>query len=238
MKRTRLFLMILMAVAMILGSVTVLSGQDEILVSKNSLYSYTLDANNRATIVGYNGAETSVSINKIDGRYSVVAIGDGAFTDQNALVTVELSGNITSIGDGAFAGCTALKTVRFTKKGLRTVGEDAFLGCVSLAELELPETVESIGEGAFYECSAYRFDLSALSSLKELGAYAFCRCGTTGEPFSVTIPDSLSEVGYNAFSGCSNIASFTVSDAHPTYTVSDGVLFADGGKTLALFPAA
>ena len=209
---------------------------DDTQTSTNSLYEFTLDSNKRATITAYKGKETSVSINKIDGRYTVVAIGAGAFAGNTSVVEIELSGNVKTIENGAFAGCTKLESVRFVKDGLETIAADAFYGCKALKNFAFPSTLKTIEDSAFSGCSAFAFDISGLSSLTSLGSHAFYNCGTGADAFSAVIPASLTDIGYGAFAGCGKVNAFEVNSANTAYTSVDGVLFSRDMGTLISYP--
>lgn len=51
---------------------------------------YTLDENKKATILSYSGTESNIIINRIDGKYAIVGIAEGAFAGNENLVSVEL----------------------------------------------------------------------------------------------------------------------------------------------------
>ena len=55
---------------------------------------------------------------------------------------------------------------------------------------------------------------------------------------SVSIPDGITNVGSNPFSGCSNLLSIHVSPSHPTLAVINGVLFRKADKCLISYPSA
>ena len=55
---------------------------------------------------------------------------------------------------------------------------------------------------------------------------------------SVTIPDSVTELGVNPFGGCINLETINVSPDHPTLAVIDGVLFSKPDKRLICYPTA
>jgi hypothetical protein len=235
MKKTIGFSAIILITLMLICCISPLFA-DDTQTSTNSLYEFTLDSNKRATITAYKGKETSVSINKIDGRYTVVAIGAGAFAGNTSVAEIELSGNVKTIGKGAFAGCTKLESVRFVKDGLETIASDAFYGCTALKSLAFPSTLKAIGDGAFSGCSALVFDISGLSSLSSLGSHAFYNCGTGADSFSVVIPASLTDIGYGAFAGCSKVNAFEVSSANTAYISADGVLFSRDMEKLIFYP--
>ena len=79
-KKKLIGLVTLVAIVAVLASVFAMnvSAAGTVYTSGNSLYTYTLDDNNRATIVSYLGEESAVTVGKVDGR-NVVAIGKNAF---------------------------------------------------------------------------------------------------------------------------------------------------------------
>ena len=114
-KMKRIFILaaaaLLMAAAFVLTAYAEENSDDLVYVSNNSLYQYTLDENKHATVILYSGTETNVVLNRIDGRYAIVGIADGAFSGNTSIQSVELYASVASIGDNAFSGCTALETV-------------------------------------------------------------------------------------------------------------------------------
>ncbi len=66
-----------------------------------------------------------------------------------------------------------------------------------------------------------------------IGDYAFEFCtGLT----SVSLPDSVTNIGYGAFLWCSSLAMITVDTSNPAYSSVDGVLFNKGQTTLITYP--
>ncbi len=78
----------------------------------------------------------------------VVVIGDGAFKNQNKLISVTLPENITSIGHYAFSGCRSLTSIEIPYS-VTTIGDYAFSGCKRLPAITIPESVRKVGRGAF-----------------------------------------------------------------------------------------
>ena len=87
--------------------------EGQVYLSDNSLYTYTLNKDNTATLVAYNGDAASVVLNRIDGRYIITAIAEGAFAGNTNIKKIELDKDIRAIGEGAFYSCTKLETVEF-----------------------------------------------------------------------------------------------------------------------------
>lgn len=85
--------------------------EDELLIG--SFY-YTLSGTN-ATVVGYAGWETDISIPatvEYEGTtYTVNAIGEFAFAAENSITSVAISKNVKTVSANAFTGCTKLTDV-------------------------------------------------------------------------------------------------------------------------------
>ena len=125
----------------------------QIAVSSQDVYTgFAVTADNRAWI-GYTGeANENLVIPatfEYDGAwYRVTSIGDNAFYECKALVSVTIPSTVTSIGQQAFLYCESLTTV-VIPEGVTTIGDLAFCFCGNLTDLTIPSTVGSIGWGAF-----------------------------------------------------------------------------------------
>ena len=95
-------------------------------------------------------------------------------------------------------------------------------------------TAEIIG----YNGSAETLDIPAELDGKRvtrIGDVAFSWCN--GLMTSVTIPDSVTEIGRNPFINCDVLTGFRVSPDHPALAVIDGVLFSKADRRLVCYPA-
>ena len=54
--------------------------------------------------------------------------------------------------------------------------------------------------------------------------------------FSVTIPDSVTQIGVNPFAYCDTLRSISISPEHPYFSAIDGVLFRKADKCLLSYP--
>ncbi len=136
-----------------------------------------------------------------------------------------IGGNVEKIGDYAFYECDSLTTVRITSD-LDSIGSCVFYNCAKLEEVIIPDNVKYIGSSAFYGCTS----LPVENNIRYAGTWAIgvtdntlpryiLRSNTRGlfRTFSgcslmtrVTLPDSLRNIGDNAFYGCSSIKNLTL----------------------------
>ncbi|MCD8180422.1 MAG: leucine-rich repeat domain-containing protein [Firmicutes bacterium] len=164
-------------------------------------------------------------------------IGAYAFYGLSNVTSVTFSDDIKTINDYAFAGCSALKSVTISNVVVG-IGNYAFTGCSTLTSVTVPSSVKSIGSGAFYGCTgltsitlpfvgsqvgsannedvfSYIFAGMVPSSLKSVTITnetkvpdnAFENCSSIQ---SITINNSVTDIGSYAFSGCSALKSFTI----------------------------
>lgn len=138
---------------------------------------------------------------------SVRSIGAEAFSGcRNLNGDLTLPDSVQIVGDSAFAGCTGLTGTLTLGNGLQTIGFNAFYGCPFSGDLVIPDSVTMIGIQAFY-CRPYYLPetqgtLTLGKNLRTIGESAFCESRYTG---SLTIPDSVVEIGERAFYQCENL---------------------------------
>ncbi|MBO5250217.1 MAG: leucine-rich repeat protein, partial [Muribaculaceae bacterium] len=147
-----------------------------------------------------------------------------AFRGRSGLTSVVIPNSVTSIGKSAFEGCTGLTSVAIPNS-VTSIGTDAFSGCSSLTKLNIEDGVESISGLSFLDSPIETLYLGrntsdafmqGKTSLKELtigntvttiGANAFSGCtGLT----SVTIGNSVTTIGSHAFSGCTGLTEVSI----------------------------
>ena len=152
--------------------------------------------------------------NEIDG-VAVSCIGSDAFYRCSNLTSITIPDSVTSIGGSAFLGCSGLTSITIPDSVTR-IGYRAFAGCSSLTSIIVGTENEN-----------YTSDDGVLfnKDKTELIQYPI---GNTREQY--TIPDSVEEIGWEAFRGCSSLTNIIVGIGNEDYTSEDGVLF-DKDKT-------
>ncbi len=158
----------------------------------------------------------------------VTLIGKSAFYDCRELAEVVIPSSVAEIGVGAFGSCVELTSVTLPEN-LTTIGGSAFAGCETLSNINLPDSVTFIGSDAFAGCLSLPIENNiryietyAIEAIdKTLTTYTL-RNGTRfiGNTFQyckqleiITIPDSVTSIGDEAFCGCLNLASITIPDS-------------------------
>lgn len=180
------------------------------------LYTYTLDSNNNATITGYNGYASSLTIpEKLDG-HTVIGIEQKAFKENKRIVSISLADTITKIGDQAFYDCINLSTIELSDN-LKMIGAEAFRHCTSLRYVQLTDKIDTIEENVFADC----FNLGSVYIPKSVseGAVTY-------------ITNSLFDYAQGIFVGCENLNNVTFEEG--TTWIHAGMFAGSGIKTIEI----
>ena len=169
---------------------------------------------------------------------SVTFLGSNAFFNCSGLTTITISNSVTSIGSRAFDSCEGLTTLTIGNS-VTSIGSDAFKNCNSLyavhigdigqwcnisfsgyysnplyyahnlyvdnelvTDLVIPETVTEIKSCAFYNATCLT-SLTISNSVTTIGWGAFSNC--TGLMGSLTIPNSVTSIDGDAFYNCTGL---------------------------------
>lgn len=138
---------------------------------------------------------------------SVRSIGAEAFSGcRNLNGDLTLPDSVQIVGNDAFSECTGLTGTLTLGSSLQTIGAGAFYDCSFSGNLVIPDSVTSIGRYAFYSRPYLRPEtqgtLTLGRNLRTIGEFAFLESRYTG---SLTIPDSVVEIGERAFYQCENL---------------------------------
>ena len=176
------------------------------------LYGNDLSVNNWG-FENISGAESIVL------HEGVKTVGNNAFTSLKSLKTLTLCDSLESIGVGGFSGMGKVETVTFGK-GLKTVGSSAFSNATALKMVNVNAACTSLPTNAFENDTAlenimvdngntaYASYNGALMNkdMTKLLLYPKSKAG------AYTVPDTVTEIGAEAFSKCVNLTEITIGD--------------------------
>ncbi len=184
---------------------------------------------NVATITGYTGPLSDITIPPFLMGYRVSSIGTEAFENNGLITSVSTVYGLSEIQQDAFKGCT--KLAKFTADDtLSQIGKAAFADCTSLSSLELGNT-EKIADFAFLNCSALK-NLVLPQTVKSIGIRAFSGIGVQ----TVEVPKSATYINQYSFLQCTSLDEITVNSANTAYSAVNGILYSKNKADLVLCP--
>ncbi|MDE6833793.1 MAG: leucine-rich repeat domain-containing protein [Ruminococcus sp.] len=110
------------------------------------------------------------------------------------LEEIKFPSTLENIRNYALGGNTKLKSADMSSTRTETIGFCGLCDCPVLSEVIFPDTLIEIDTGAFLDCSSLA-EVTLPESLMAVGQYAFTGTAMT----SVTIPASVTSIGYCAF---------------------------------------
>ena len=151
-------------------------------------------------------------------------IGDNSFNICRNLKYIDIGKSVKTIGHSAFCYCSSLTSVTIPS-GVTSIGMSTFQNCSSLTSVTIPNSVISIGTDAFYNClihidnfinnssaTGYPWYAIIYDTIQDDGLYingttaVYCKKDAT----NVTIPESITSIGYIAFKECESLSSITI----------------------------
>ncbi len=149
--------------------------------------------------------------------YTVVAVGDRAFSGCTEISAVIFPSTVTDIGSYAFYQCSGIRGKLTLGENIITVGKSAFYGCSNISSLQFNAVKCEIMGGsrsttAFGNCRSLK-TVSFGQKVTRIPDFAFC--GMDLLQFEWNMPHDLEYVGESAFAYCYSI--------YGTLTLPDGI---------------
>ena len=197
---------------------------------------------NSVTFIGENAFRDCTGLSSVFIPAGVSSINEGTFRGCTSLTSVDLP-YLIEIGDYAFYHCNSLNNL-VIPNSVVSIGTHAFEFCSSLTSVTIPSSVNTIGQHAFDACPQmtsvtinsnaivsvsysynnnfrhifgdYARSFTFGSGVTSIGAYAFWGCN---HMTSVTLPGSLTSIGYSAFEHCLGLNRVLISDLNAWYEI-------------------
>ena len=190
-----------------------------------SLTSITIP--NSVTTIGASAFTGCTNLTSVTIPNSITTIKGSTFNACSSLTSITIPNSVTSIGESAFNNCSSLTSITIPNS-VTTIGNRAFTGCSSLTSISIPNSVDSIGTKAFSWCSnldTLYFDAINCNDFLSGSNHPFYNTTTISiinigdnvqtipanfaygldSLLSVTIGNSVTVIGNNAFKNCIGI---------------------------------
>lgn len=153
---------------------------------------------------------------------SITSIGVSAFANCTALSSVTLNASVQTVSQGQFYNCPSLKEV-IIPDGITSIESDAFGKCGNLTRIVLPKSLVSLDLSAFsgddnltsIEVTADNKTYSSYDGCvysKDGKELLLCPQGKTSTKFS----ENIETIGSGAFNGCNYMTKVTIPDSVTT----------------------
>lgn len=143
--------------------------------------------------------------------YPVVGIDEGAFYENSQLTSIYVPGSVTYIGTKAFYKCPALTSVTLAE-GVTEIDIMAFYRCPALTSVSLPNSIRNISTSVFSECPALQvntYDHANYLGNRSNPYIALISCPRIGFS-SCEVHENTRVIAGGAFDGCNNLTSISI----------------------------
>ena len=195
--------------------------------------------------IGWHAFYDCANLKSITIPDSVISIGGCAFNNCTSLTSVTIPDSVTSIDYPAFVGCTSLTAINVATGNQNYVSANGVLynknkttiKCYPAGKKDknykILDGVKGIDDSAFKDCISLT-SISIPSSVTDIGYDAFSDCTSLT---SITIPDSVTSIGNYAFLGCTSLTAINVATGNKNYVSLNGILYNKNKTTIKCYPA-
>ena len=127
-----------------------------------------------------------------------------------SLTEITIGNNVILIYNSAFSGCANLTKITIPDS-VTSIGLYAFLDCTSLTEITIPASVTSIGLNAFSNTAYYNDDTNWKNDVLYIGNYLIDAKHTLSGSYQITTGTKL--IADSAFFGCTSLTDITIPDS-------------------------
>ncbi|MBQ8290831.1 MAG: leucine-rich repeat domain-containing protein [Clostridia bacterium] len=184
------------------------------------IYAYTSGGRSGYySVTGYSGKPIDVVFPEYYNGLPIRSIDKDAFKNCTSLTSVTIGSGVTTIGDSAFDGCTSLTSITIPS-GVTSIGEGAFYDCTSLDKVYISDiatwcviSFNQYSNPLHYANKLYMLgsDTPITNLVIPEGVTTIPTCAFSSDAItSVTIPNSVTSIGYKAFMACTSLTSITI----------------------------
>lgn len=134
----------------------------------------------------------------------LIYIKDYAFNGCSSLGKVTIPGGVQNISPGAFKNSGLTEVI--LKEGVMSLSNNSFDGCLLLKKVTFPTTMKTIG--GFSNTGIKEIAFAANAAPEAISSFAFLNCDSLS---TITLPNSIKEIGRGAFYDCDTLQSITLS---------------------------
>ena len=180
----------------------------------------------KITGIGTSAFSDCTALSSITFPSTLTGIGDNCFEGCTGLTTVDIPATVSYIGHTSFKDCTKLTSVSIPDGVTGIIGREAFSGCVKLSSITIPQNLEGVRANAFSGCLNLKsvtwnardcsFSRDNVFPTSVITSFTFGDnvekipegiCEDMEKLTSVTIPESVTSIGKEAFLFCTELTS-------------------------------